>query len=115
MVNGGNRDAYMDATVLLVSVGADAMGASGVTMVGGVVVRAVVGMTMTGPAVTATSPPRDSRGDIVGGTSCNTRRVCIRNVEGLGVWGWGWIILGWLRVHATARRGSGRDVVCCHP
>ena len=69
MVNGGNRDAYMDATVLMLSVGADAMGASSVTMVGGVVVRAVVGMTMTGPAVTATSPPRDSRGDIVGGAS----------------------------------------------
>jgi hypothetical protein len=70
IVNGGNRDAYMDAgTVLVVSVGADAMGAPRVTMVAGVVVGAVVRLTVTGPAVTATSPPRDSRGNIVGGAS----------------------------------------------
>jgi hypothetical protein len=61
----------MDAgTVMLVSVGADAMGAPGVTMVATVVVgRAVVRMTVTGPTVTATSPPRDGRGNVVGGTS----------------------------------------------
>jgi len=67
----------MDAgTVVLVSVGADAMGASsGLTMVAaGVVVvvvvgRTVVSMTGTGPAVTATSPPRDSWGNIVVGAS----------------------------------------------
>jgi hypothetical protein len=65
------RDAYMDArTVEMVSVGADAMGAPGVAMATVVlVVRAVVRMTMTGPAVTATSPPRDGRGDIVVGAS----------------------------------------------
>lgn len=70
-VNKGNRDAYMDTgTVVLLSVGADAMGASGVTMVATVVVgRAVVSMTVTRPAVTATSPPRDSRGNIEGGAS----------------------------------------------
>ena len=69
IINGGNRDAYMDATVVLVSVGADAMGASGMTMVGSVVVGAVVSMTVTGTAVTATSPPRDSWGNIEGGAS----------------------------------------------
>jgi hypothetical protein len=41
MVNGGNRDVYMDAgTVLMVSVGADTMGAPRVTTVAGVVVGA---------------------------------------------------------------------------
>jgi hypothetical protein len=57
-------------TVVLVSVGADAMGASRVTMVAAmVVVRAVVGMTVTGPTVTATSSPSDGRGNIVGGAA----------------------------------------------
>jgi hypothetical protein len=70
-VNKGNRDAYIDTgTVVVLSVGADAMRASGVTMVATVVVgRAVVTMTVTRPAVTATSPPRDSRGNIVGAAS----------------------------------------------
>jgi len=49
---------------------ADAVGASGVAMVATVVVgRAVVRMTVTGPAVAATSPPRYSRRNIVGGAS----------------------------------------------
>jgi hypothetical protein len=113
--NGENRDAYMGAgTVLLVSVSADTMGAPGVSMVATVVVvRAVVVGTMTGPAVTATSPPRVySRGNIVRGASRDTGGVW--NAEGVsgGIWG-GWIILRRLRerVRATAYRGSGRDVV----
>jgi hypothetical protein len=55
-------------TRVVVSVGADTMGASGVTMVVAMVVRAVV-RTTTGTAVTPTSPRNNSRGDIVGGIS----------------------------------------------
>ena len=72
-VNEGNRNAYMDTLAeVLDSVGADAMGASGVTTVAVVVVvvgRAVVTMTMTGPAMTATSPAGNTRGNVVGGAS----------------------------------------------
>jgi hypothetical protein len=56
-------------TAVVLSVGADAMGASGVTVATVVVGRAVVSMTVTGPAVAATSPPRYSRRNIVGGAS----------------------------------------------
>jgi len=108
----------MDVGTALVSVGTDTMGPSGVTVVAAMVVvraGAVVRMTVAGPAVTATSPPRDySRGDIVGGASREARGVW--NGEGVsgGIWG-GWIIrrLG-KRVRATAWRGSGRDVVGLH-
>jgi hypothetical protein len=70
-VNEGNRDAYIDTgTVAMLSVGADAMGAPGVTMVATVVVgSAVVSMTVAGPTVAATSPPGYSRRNIVGGAS----------------------------------------------
>ena len=94
-------------------VGADAMGAPRMTIATMMVVRAVVRMTVARPAVTATSTPSDSWVNIVRGASCDAGDVW--NAEGVsgGIWG-GWIILAWLgkRVRATARRGSGRDVVC---
>ena len=69
-VNEANRDAYMTRAVVMLSVGADAMGASGVTTLATVVVVGrAVRITVTGPAMTATSPPSDSWGNIVGGAS----------------------------------------------
>ena len=73
-VYGGDNNAYMGAGTALVSVvGADAVGASRVTVVTAVVIvraRAVMRRTVTGPTVTATSSPRDdSWGNIVGGAS----------------------------------------------
>ena len=100
-------------TAVVVSVGADAMGAPGMTIAIVMVVRAVVRMTVARPAVTATSPPSDSWSNIVRGASCDAGGVW--NAEGVsgGIWG-GWIILAWLgkRVRATARGRGGRDVVC---
>lgn len=60
----------MDTGTITVSVGADAMGAPRVTMVATMVVGgAVVCMAVTGPTVAATSPPRYSRRNIVGGAA----------------------------------------------
>jgi len=116
-VNEGSRDAYLGTrTVEVASVGADAMGASRVTTVMAVV-RAVVRTAVTGPTVAATSP-NDSRGNVVGGASCNAHAgvvVLPGNGEGVesGIRS-GWVILRWLgkRVRATAHGGCGRDVVC---
>jgi hypothetical protein len=82
-------------------------------------VRTVVRMTMTGPAVTAGSPPSDRGGNVVGCTSYNAGNVVLLYGKGVvwGIRGGGIPKMRWLRmrVRATAkRRGGGRDVVCRH-
>jgi len=103
--------------VAVASVVADAMGASRVTTVVAVV-RTVVRTAVTGPTVAASSPS-DSRGNVVGGASCNAEAgvvVLPRNGEGVDSGIRRWVILRRLgkRVRATAHWGCGRDVVRCH-
>jgi hypothetical protein len=106
----------MAATV--VSGGGDgAMRASVVAVMVMAVVRAVVRMTVAGPAVTAASSSNDSGGNVVRGTSHDARGVVVGYKGVVSRIRCGGIAkMGWLgkRVRATAHGRGGRDVVRRH-